>query len=218
MRRFMAGTLAGFLARDYRKVAQLHYDVAFVPPQHPSKLSPRRCAPSASRSSAKAPATFPWRGCWGNCSKPPAASTCRPSRSWCCCKKPWWWWKAWRAAWIPDFDIWEAARPVAERWVSRKSGTGSASGARRRRLWRPGQAGPGPAATGQECRRTFPDGGGRRRAAASRHGPADRARTGPPQPAAVDCLIALAGADRRRAAMALLCLMPRFEVPGAATG
>ncbi len=35
MRRFMAGTLAGFLARDYRRVAELHYDFAFVPPQHP---------------------------------------------------------------------------------------------------------------------------------------------------------------------------------------
>ena len=26
----------------------------------------------------------------------------------------------------PDFDIWEAARPVAERWVQRQSGPGSA--------------------------------------------------------------------------------------------
>ena len=34
MRRFMAGTLAGFLARDYKRVARLHYDVAFVPPHH----------------------------------------------------------------------------------------------------------------------------------------------------------------------------------------
>src|SRR4051812_9744804 len=34
MRRFMAGTLAGFLQRDYRKVAELHFEVAFVPPQH----------------------------------------------------------------------------------------------------------------------------------------------------------------------------------------
>jgi ubiquinone biosynthesis protein len=34
MRRFMAGTLAGFLQRDYRKVAELHYEFAFVPPQH----------------------------------------------------------------------------------------------------------------------------------------------------------------------------------------
>src|SRR6185503_19203177 len=34
MRRFMAGTLAGFLQRDYRRVAELHFEVAFVPPQH----------------------------------------------------------------------------------------------------------------------------------------------------------------------------------------
>ena len=34
MRRFMAGTLAVFLQRDYRKVAELHYEFAFVPPQH----------------------------------------------------------------------------------------------------------------------------------------------------------------------------------------
>jgi ubiquinone biosynthesis protein len=35
MRRFMAETLAGFLARDYVRVAQVHYDVAFVPSHHP---------------------------------------------------------------------------------------------------------------------------------------------------------------------------------------
>jgi ubiquinone biosynthesis protein len=35
MRKFMAETLAGFLARDYRRVAQIHYDVNFVPPHHP---------------------------------------------------------------------------------------------------------------------------------------------------------------------------------------
>ena len=35
MRRFMAETLAGFLARDYMRVAQVHYDAGFVPPHHP---------------------------------------------------------------------------------------------------------------------------------------------------------------------------------------
>lgn len=35
MRRFMAETLAGFLARDYQRVAQIHYDVNFVPAHHP---------------------------------------------------------------------------------------------------------------------------------------------------------------------------------------
>ncbi|HEX3808343.1 MAG TPA: 2-polyprenylphenol 6-hydroxylase [Rhizomicrobium sp.] len=35
MRRFMAETLGGFLARDYLRVAQVHYDAGFVPPSHP---------------------------------------------------------------------------------------------------------------------------------------------------------------------------------------
>jgi ubiquinone biosynthesis protein len=35
MRRFMAETLAGFLARDYTRVARIHYDVSFVPSHHP---------------------------------------------------------------------------------------------------------------------------------------------------------------------------------------
>jgi ubiquinone biosynthesis protein len=35
MRRFMAETLAGFLARDYMRVAQVHYDANFVPRHYP---------------------------------------------------------------------------------------------------------------------------------------------------------------------------------------
>jgi ubiquinone biosynthesis protein len=34
MRRFLAETLGGFLARDYKRVAQVHYDAGFVPPVH----------------------------------------------------------------------------------------------------------------------------------------------------------------------------------------
>ena len=34
MRRFMAETLGGFLTRDYRRVAQVHFDVGFVPKTH----------------------------------------------------------------------------------------------------------------------------------------------------------------------------------------
>ena len=34
MRRFMAVTLGGFLARDYVRVAQAHFDVGFVPDTH----------------------------------------------------------------------------------------------------------------------------------------------------------------------------------------
>jgi ubiquinone biosynthesis protein len=38
MRRFMAETLAGFLARDYRRVADVHYEAGFVPRRHPAPL------------------------------------------------------------------------------------------------------------------------------------------------------------------------------------
>jgi len=34
MRRFLADTLGGFLARDYRRVAQVHFDAGFVPATH----------------------------------------------------------------------------------------------------------------------------------------------------------------------------------------
>ena len=35
MRRFLAETLGGFLSRDYRRVANVHYDAGFVPRSHP---------------------------------------------------------------------------------------------------------------------------------------------------------------------------------------
>ncbi len=38
MRRFMAETLAGFLARDYLRVAEVHYEAGFVPRLHPAAL------------------------------------------------------------------------------------------------------------------------------------------------------------------------------------
>ncbi|HEX4158721.1 MAG TPA: 2-polyprenylphenol 6-hydroxylase [Rhizomicrobium sp.] len=38
MRRFMAETLAGFLARDYQRVANVHFEAGFVPRRHPAPL------------------------------------------------------------------------------------------------------------------------------------------------------------------------------------
>ena len=38
MRRFMAETLAGFLARDYQRVANVHYEAGFVPRRHPAPV------------------------------------------------------------------------------------------------------------------------------------------------------------------------------------
>jgi ubiquinone biosynthesis protein len=38
MRRFLAETLAGFLARDYERIANVHYEAGFVPRTHPVPL------------------------------------------------------------------------------------------------------------------------------------------------------------------------------------
>ncbi len=38
MRHFLAETLAGFLARDYLRVANIHYEAGFVPRRHPAPL------------------------------------------------------------------------------------------------------------------------------------------------------------------------------------
>lgn len=38
MRRFMAETLAGFLSRDYRRIAEVHYEARFVPKSHPEEV------------------------------------------------------------------------------------------------------------------------------------------------------------------------------------
>ena len=108
----------GFLARDYMRVARSPLRCRFRAAHASDRnCSRRRCARSASRFSAAAHATSRWRNCCSNCSTPRAASTCSCSRSSCSCRRQWWWWKAWRAALDPDFDIWEASRPVVERWM-----------------------------------------------------------------------------------------------------
>ena len=123
MRRFMAGTLAGFLQRDYRKVAELHYEFAFVP-QTPSNRDLRaglagggradlrqkraRCLHRASAGHS----LFETTRRFDMQAQPQllllqktmvvVEGVCRGLD--------------------PDFDIWEAARPVAEKWVTNNMG------------------------------------------------------------------------------------------------
>ncbi|HVV29099.1 MAG TPA: 2-polyprenylphenol 6-hydroxylase [Rhizomicrobium sp.] len=126
MRRFMAGTLAGFLARDYRKVAELHYEVAFVPPQHPVELFAQALRaigePIFGRSAREVSIArllaqlFETTRRFDMQAQPQLVllqktmvvveGVCRGLD--------------------PDFDIWEAARPVAEKWVHETMGAEAA--------------------------------------------------------------------------------------------
>ena len=169
MRRFMAGTLAGFLQRDYRKVAELHYEFAFVPPHHPHRdLRPglARHRRADLRQSAR---DVSIARLLGQLFETTRRFDMQAQPQLVLLQKTMVVVEGVCRGLDPDFDIWEAARPVAEKMGERKYGPGSGADPRRRDLRRAGQAGPGPAATGQECGRTVPDGGGRRRAAASRH-------------------------------------------------
>jgi ubiquinone biosynthesis protein len=122
MRRFMAGTLAGFLQRDYRKVADLHYEFAFVPPHHPVETFAQALRaigePIFGRSARDVSIArllaqlFETTRRFDMQAQPQLVllqktmvvveGVCRGLD--------------------PDFDIWEAARPVAEKWMSENMG------------------------------------------------------------------------------------------------
>jgi ubiquinone biosynthesis protein len=122
MRRFMAGTLAGFLQRDYRKVAELHYEFAFVPPHHSIETFAQALRaigePIFGRSARDVSIArllaqlFETTRRFDMQAQPQLVllqktmvvveGVCRGLD--------------------PDFDIWQAARPVAEKWVSESLG------------------------------------------------------------------------------------------------
>ena len=63
-RRFLAEILYGFITRDYRRIAEVHFEAGYVPPHALGRrASRRRSAPSASRSTASPPTTSRWRSC-----------------------------------------------------------------------------------------------------------------------------------------------------------
>jgi predicted unusual protein kinase regulating ubiquinone biosynthesis (AarF/ABC1/UbiB family) len=68
-RRVYAEILMGFIRKDYRRVAEVHFEAGYVPADRASTNSRRRCGRSASRSSAWMPAASRWRGCWPICSR-----------------------------------------------------------------------------------------------------------------------------------------------------
>lgn len=122
MRRFMAGTLAGFLARNYRKVAELHYEFAFVPPNHSVETFAQALRaigePIFGRSARDVSIArllaqlFETTRRFDMQAQPQLVllqktmvvveGVCRTLD--------------------PDFDIWEAARPVAEKWMNENMG------------------------------------------------------------------------------------------------
>ena len=117
MRRFMAETLAGFLARDYVRVARVHFDAGFVPPHHPLETfaqalraigEPIFGRPAREMSMAKLLQQLMDTTRRFDMQAQPQLLLLQKTMVVV---------EGVARSLDPDFDIWEAARPVVERWM-----------------------------------------------------------------------------------------------------
>jgi ubiquinone biosynthesis protein len=122
MRRFMAGTLAGFLARDYAKVAQLHYDVAFVPLQHDVETFAQALRAIGEPIFGKSAREVSMARLLGQLFETTRRFDMQAQPQLVLLQKTMVVVEGVARSLDPDFDIWEAARPMAERWVAENLG------------------------------------------------------------------------------------------------
>jgi len=118
MRRFMAITLAGFLARDYAKVAQIHYDLAFVPPQHEVETFAQALRAIGEPIFGKSAREVSMARLLGQLFETTRRFDMQAQPQLVLLQKTMVVVEGVARSLDPDFDIWEASRPVAERWVS----------------------------------------------------------------------------------------------------
>jgi len=118
LRRFMAATLAGFLARDYRKVAEVHYELAFVPLQHPIETFAQALRAVGEPIFGKSARDISIAQLLGQLFETTRRFDMPAQPQLVLLQKTMVVVEGVARSLDPDFDIWEAARPVAERWVS----------------------------------------------------------------------------------------------------
>jgi len=118
MRRFMAGTLAGFLQRDYRRVAELHYECGFVPAQHPVDVFAQALRAIGEPIFGRSARNVSIARLLGQLFETTRRFDMQAQPQLALLQKTMVVVEGVCRGLDPDFDIWEAARPVAERWVS----------------------------------------------------------------------------------------------------
>jgi ubiquinone biosynthesis protein len=118
LRRFMAGTLAGFLSRDYQKIAQLHYDLAFVPPQHSIETFAQALRAVGEPIFGKSARDISIARLLGQLFETTRRFDMQAQPALVLLQKTMVVVEGVARGLDPDFDIWTAARPVAERWVT----------------------------------------------------------------------------------------------------
>jgi ubiquinone biosynthesis protein len=122
MRRFMAVTLAGFLARDYKKVAQIHYDVAFVPPHHEVETFAQALRAIGEPIFGKSARDVSMARLLGQLFETTRRFDMQAQPQLVLLQKTMVVVEGVARNLDPDFDIWEASRPVAERWIAENLG------------------------------------------------------------------------------------------------
>jgi len=122
MRRFMAGTLAGFLQRDYRRVAELHFEVAFVPPQHSLETFAQALRAIGEPIFGRSARDVSIARLLGQLFETTRRFDMQAQPQLVLLQKTMVVVEGVCRGLDPDFDIWQAARPVAERWVSENIG------------------------------------------------------------------------------------------------
>jgi ubiquinone biosynthesis protein len=122
MRRFMAGTLAGFLRRDYRAVAALHYEFGFVPPHHSLETFAQALRAIGEPIFGKSARDVSIARLLGQLFETTRRFEMQAQPQLVLLQKTMVVVEGVCRGLDPDFDIWESTRPVAEKWMQENMG------------------------------------------------------------------------------------------------
>jgi ubiquinone biosynthesis protein len=122
MRRFMAETLAGFLARDYERVAKVHYDVGFVPPHHPLQTFAQALRAIGEPIFGKKATDVSMARLLQQLFDTTHRFDMQAQPQLVLMQKTMVVVEGVARSLDPDFDIWEASRPAVERWMIEQMG------------------------------------------------------------------------------------------------
>ena len=122
MRRFLAETLAGFLARDYLRVAQIHYDVNFVPAHHPVETFAQALRAIGEPIFGRSAKDVSMARLLQQLFDTTRRFDMQAQPQLVLLQKTMMVVEGVARSLDPDFDIWEASRPVVEKWMIERMG------------------------------------------------------------------------------------------------
>jgi len=122
MRRFLAETLAGFLARDYLRVAQIHYDVNFVPAHHPVETFAQALRAIGEPIFGRSAKDVSMARLLQQLFDTTRRFDMQAQPQLVLLQKTMMVVEGVARGLDPDFDIWEASRPVVEKWMLERMG------------------------------------------------------------------------------------------------